>query len=44
MMEVIERIEYVKVVKRAWAEDSFNERTGNQFKSFKPNQFTNEVL
>ena len=44
MKQVIERIEYVKVVKRYWSEDSFAEGTGITSNSFKPNRFTNEVI
>lgn len=44
MKQIIERIEYVKVVKRVWSEEDFAEKTGITKNSFKPNRFTNEVL
>lgn len=44
MTEIIERVEYVKVVKRSWTDDSFSKRTGNPKQVFKPNRLTNEVL
>ena len=43
MKEMTERIEYVKIVKRSWDEDSFKERTGINSKEFKPNHFTNDI-
>ena len=44
MLEKIERVEYVKTVEYRWTTESFNRRTGNKCKEFKPNRFTNEVL
>ena len=43
MKEVIERIEYVKVVKRIWSEESFAGRTGITSNKFRPNRFTNDI-
>ena len=44
MIEEIERIKYVKVVEYSWTTESFNKRTGNNCKKFKPNHHTNEVI
>lgn len=40
----VERIEYLKVIKYTWNEDSFAERTGNNCKKFSKNLMTNEIL
>ena len=44
MIEEIERIRYVKTVEYSWTIESFNRRTGNNCKKFKPNHHTNEVI
>ena len=44
MKETIERIEYVKTIEYRWTIESFNKRTGNNCKKFKPNHYTNEVI
>ena len=43
MKEIIERIEYVQVVKRSWSEESFGKRTGITSNKFRPNRFTNDI-
>ena len=42
-LEKIERIEYVKTIEYRWTTQSFNERTGNNCKDFRPNYYTNDI-